>query len=312
MKRIYLWLVAFLFSATCVAQQISLNVVLPENKDIPIEAKQLLETKLKQIVTRNSVADNDLNERFVITAKSSVIQKDVTSSNPPRISQKLEVAFMIGDVVENKIYETTSLTFTGIGTNETKAYISAFQNIKPDNKIFTELVNNAKEKVMQYYIVNCNTYFQKAKILETNQQFEEAIYTLIQIPNVSEDCYNNAQNLTIELVLKKINFEAETLLKKAEAQWAGANTLENATSALEMLGKINPIATCQPQVETLINAINDKLRVDEKQEWDLMVQQYNDNLKLSQQYIEVVRQVAIEFAKKQPKEVNNTKIVTLW
>jgi hypothetical protein len=337
MKRIYLSALTFLVSVGCMAQatdsdfsRISLSVVLPENNTIPAEANQLLETKLKQIVTRYGIADNDLNERFVITAKSSVVQKNITPTNPPRISQRLEVTFIIGDVVENKIYETTSLTLTGIGTNETKAYISAFQNIRPDNKIFADLVNNAKAKIMQYYIANCNTYLQKARILETKQQFDEAIYTLMQVPNVSVECYNNAQNLATELVIKKINFEAEILLKQAQAKWAGANTLENAIVTLEILGKINPMATCQPQVETLIKTINDKLRADEKQEWDFKMQQYNDTKareqrnfefmvkqhdgdhKLSRQRIEANRQVAIEFARNQPKEINTTKIVTLW
>ena len=127
MRIVQLLLLAVLISINCLAQttendlgKISINVVLPENKEIPAEANKLLETKLKQFVTKYGIADNGLSERFVITAKTNVIQKDIAQSNPPRISQKLEITFMIGDVMENKIYETASLEISGIGTNETK------------------------------------------------------------------------------------------------------------------------------------------------------------------------------------------------
>ena len=336
-KLVNIMLATIILSMNCLAQttendfgKISLNVVLPESKDIPTEAQQLLETKLKQIVTRYGIADNGLNERFVITAKINVIQKDIAPSNPPRISQKLEIVFMIGDVMENKVYETASLTISGMGINETKAYITAFQNIKPDNKIFAEMMENAKEKIMQYYNSHCDEYFKKARILETKQQFDEAVYTLMQVPNVSEECYNKAQGLATELVIKKINFEAETLLKQAQTQWAGEKTPENATKILEIVGKINVMADCLPQAEKLIKEIDNKLRAEEKRAWDFKMQQYNDakakeqrdfefivkkhddNQQLSKQRIEANRQVAVEFAKNLPKIINITKIVTLW
>ena len=336
MHRLNFILLTILLSVNVLAQtsandfgKISLNVVLPENKDIPEEAQRLLETKLKQIVTRNGIADNGINERFVITAKTSIIEKDIAPSMPPRISQKLELTFIIGDVLENKIYETASITLSGMGTNETKAFISAFQNIIPDNKFFTEMTQKAKEKIAQYYNVNCEKYFQKAKVLEKSQHFAEAVYTLAQVPDVSENCYNRAQEKAMELVVMKINFDAETLLKQAQAQWAGANTLENATKTLEILGQINVMAACQSQVQTLITTINDKLRADEKREWEFKMQQYNDakareqrdfdfqvkkhddKHQLSKQGLEVVREVALAFAKNQPK-TNSKEKVKSW
>jgi len=354
MKNVFLLLIISI-SVNCLAQtaendfgKISINVVLPESKDIPAEAKQLLETKLKQIVTKYGTADNGLSERFVITAKTSVIQKDIANSNPPRISQKLEVTFIIGDVMENKVYETASLEFSGMGTNETKAYISAFQNISIGNKIFAEMLENAKGKIMQYYNSNCDEYFKRAQVLETKQQFDEAVYVLLQVPTVSENCYNRAQDLATKILIKKINFEAETLLKQAQTQWTNANTPENATATLEILSKINLYADCQPQVEQLISEINNKLREDEKRAWEFKMQQYkdakekeqrdfefmakkyddakekeqrdfefkvkqhDDSQELSKRRIEATRQVATEFAKNLPKVINITKIVTLW
>ena len=192
-------LTILILTLNCLAQttendlgKISINVVLPENKEIPTEANKLLETKLKQIVTKYGIADNGLSERFVITAKTNIIQKDIAQTTPPRISQKLEVIFMIGDVIENKIYETASLEISGMGTNETKAYISAFQNIGIGNKIFAELIENAKEKIMAYYSQHCEQIMREAQTLSKQNLHREAIYKLSQIPNLSKECYSKA------------------------------------------------------------------------------------------------------------------------
>jgi len=310
--------------------RISINVVLPANSGIPAEAEQFLETKLKQIVTRHGIADNGLSERFVITAKSNTIQKDITQTNPPRISHKLEVTLMIGDVVENKIYETAAITVSGIGTNETKAYIQAFQNISPENKMFGEMIEKAKAKIMQYYNANCDQYLKRANALATEQKHNEAIYTLMQVPAVSSACYQKAQERAVEIARNKINFDAESLLNRAKAQWAGSQNIDNATRTLEILGRINVMANCQPQVQSLISDINAKLRADERQAWEWKMQQYNDakakeqrdfefmvrrhadSHELSKQRTEALRQVAIEFAQNLPKEINFKNKISLW
>jgi len=310
--------------------RISLNVVLPANSGIPSEAEQLLETRLIQIVTRHGIADNGLSERFVITAKCNTIQKDITQTNPPRISLKLEVTLMVGDVVENKIYETASITVSGIGTNETKAYIQAFQNIRADNRIFGEMIEKAKVKIIQYYKTNCEQYLSKAKTLQSEQKFDNAIYTLMQIPSVCSECYNIAQNLATDITSRKINFQAASLLNQAKAQWAGAQNISSATATLAILGRINAVADNQPQVQNLIGDINAKLRADEKEQWEFKMKQYedakareqrdfefmvkrqSDNHQLSQQRIEAFRHVAGEFARNMPREINFKNKISLW
>lgn len=335
MSRITLFLLTIVLSTHCLAQaiepdygKISLNVVMPPSKDVPAEATALLETKLKQIATRNGIADNGISERFVLTAKANVVQRDIAPSNPPRISQKLEITFFVGDVVENKIYETAALTVAGMGTTEIKAYIAAFNSIGVGNKIFAEMITNAKAKITAYYNEHCEGIIKSAQLLENQQKFDEAVYALMQVPNVCTDCYNRAQNRASELLLKKINYDGKTLLQQATAQWAKNPNAENAVVTLDILKQINIMADCQPQVQKLITAISDKLREDEKRQWEFMMQQYNDdkareqrdfeflvkqhddNQELSKKRIEANRQVAVEYAKNQPKEIYNT--VVLW
>ena len=319
MRIVKLLLLSVLFSMNCLAQtiendlnKISLNVVLPENKEIPAEATQLLETKLKQIVTRNGVADNGLSERFVMTAKTNVTQKDIAPSNPPRISQKLEVTFMIGDVIENKIYETASLTLSGIGTNETKAYVSAFQNISPANRIFPEMMEKAKEKITAYYTARCEQMIQEAQTLSAQNDYYQAIYKLSQIPDVCKECYNEAlvqQEIIYNQMLEEIGMQT---FAQAKTVWAQSPNIEGASVAMSLIRRINPKVSFFDEVQKFVNQVTEKVEFQEQREWEQWVKEYNDQVQTQQMLIRAYRDVAIEFAKNQPQIINTTKIVTLW
>ncbi|GAP72272.1 hypothetical protein SAMD00024442_282_1 [Candidatus Symbiothrix dinenymphae] len=257
---------------------IAISVVLPDYDDVPADAGRVLEAKLQQVVTAYGVVGDGYSERFVLTAKINVVSKDIVPSTPPRISQKLEVVFMIGDVVANKLYETASLNVSGIGTNETKAFAAAFNTINVKHKQLATLVENAKSKIVAYYNANCDQMLADAQLLAANRQYDEAIYKLTQVPTICQDCYTKSIHL------------AEKLLAEASA----------------------------------------KLEADEKREWDFKMQQYNeekereqrdfqfterqqaDSKELSTKRIEALQSIGTAWAKNQPKEINNLKIIRTW
>ena len=106
MKKICLFIFcfcSFIFehkAQTSNEDRISINILVAD-RDIPEEAVQHLETKLKHALTINGIVDNGYTERFVLTAKVNIISKDIIATTPVRISQKMEVAFIIGDIIEN-------------------------------------------------------------------------------------------------------------------------------------------------------------------------------------------------------------------
>jgi hypothetical protein len=337
MKKIIALLIVTLSVTLCKAQtvemelgRININTMQPDYPNIPAEAKNYLETKLKQIVTRYGIGGSGYSERFVITAKVNVATKDIMPSNPPRVSQKLEITFMIGDVAENKLYETATLTAAGIGINETKAFIAAFTSINAGDKTLENLVTNAKEKIVAYYTVNCESIVKNAQLLAAQQHYDEAVYRLTQVPNVCKDCYAKAQKLANRLVVRKINVDAETLLQQATLQWTQAQDKESAANALALISRINSTADCQPKVKSLIAGINAKLRDDEKKEWDAMLQQsedekareqrdfdfrvkqHDDRQALSHRQTEAIKLVGIAYAKNQPQTINTYNTILRW
>ena len=147
MKRTTLFIIGVSAYFVCYAQTISINAQVVDEK-LPEEIAQNLETKLQSALTINGCADNGYTERFVLTAKVDITQKDITPTTPTRISEKMDITLMVGDVVENKLYASVTLQAAGIGTNENKAFISAFRSIKGDNPKIQQMLNEAKEKIM--------------------------------------------------------------------------------------------------------------------------------------------------------------------
>lgn len=366
MKKIITFAIVSLLGISSVYAQmddydrLSINVIQPACKDIPSEAISLLNSKLKQIITNYGIADNGYNERFIITAKVHVLTKDILPTQPQRISQKLEIVFMIGDVLGNKLYESMTLNVIGVGINETKAYVMAFNNIKTKNERIENFITQAKNKIVAYYQGRGQDILQQAKNLVQKQQYDEAIYSLSVVPNVCGDIYKQCQSLIVEIFKERTNQEGNILLREAQLAWSANPNKVGASKAVSLLQQINILADCSSSIDALIKEINSKIKEDEKKEWEFQLQQYQDRKEKEQrdfefkvqQYkdkfqqeekeyadrqrreqrdfefnkrqhedevaitkslIEASRQVSIEYAKNQPKEViNYNEIIALW
>jgi dihydroxyacid dehydratase/phosphogluconate dehydratase len=126
-------------------------------------------------------------------------------------------------------------------------------------------------------------------------------------------------------------------LNQAKLTWAAAQNAAGAENAGEILRTINPMAKCQPEVDAFIKSINSKLRADEKAKWEFKVKQYQDrvamqkeemriadeksqrddvyrenqakrNVELDKIRVKAYRDVAVEYARNQPKTVTYNNI----
>lgn len=257
--------------------QLYISVVQPDRDEIPTEAGKQLERKMTQLLTANGISSLDANNRFVITAKADVTSKDIVASTPQRVSEKIDFTLLIGDMVENKVFETITLPLIGIGINENKAFIAAINQIKPQNKEFLTFFDKAKEKIVNYYSVRCSQIIKQAQQLASNNEYDEAIYKLMQVPDIC-DCSKECQDLMIDYTTKRNNARAAQLLNEAKARWAASPTSEGASEVADLIAKIPANTNSQSKVESLIDAVNKKLRQDEKRRWEFKMKQYNDGL----------------------------------
>lgn len=77
--------------------QVSIHATVVD-EDIPSEAAKNLVTKMQQLLTSCNFIDNGA-DRFVLTARVNITSKDVAPTTPARISEKMEITFLLATLL---------------------------------------------------------------------------------------------------------------------------------------------------------------------------------------------------------------------
>lgn len=286
------------------ASRIVLNaVVLDKENKIPEETKSQLISKLNQIASDYGVGGKALSSRFVLAIKINILTKDIVAGPPQMIAENLEITFYVGDAIENTIFSSTSLNLKGVGTNENKAMIAALQNINIKNKQFEELINAGKDKIVAHFNNQCDFVIKKAETLRDKQEFDAAIYELMQVPEVCKVCYDRCMNAVQPIFQKKIDREAIQVINDAKNKWNANPNSKGAEEARLLLNKVEPASSSYKEAVALSESIRIKIEQNEKRDWDFKMKIYNDHVKLEEQRIEAARATAIEYYKNQPQTI---------
>lgn len=329
---------------------LSIRVQQPEREYLTAPACRLLQTKMTQILNQNGVVNDIPSNRFVMTAKANVLNKDIIAGSPSRISEQIEMIFIIGDVIDNKKYGSYVLNLTGVGLNEQQAIQMAIKSIKNNDAGMHAFIEQSKTRIVQYYRDNEAKILLDADKLVSQGLFDEAVYALSLIPDACGECYAHCQERMVEINQLKIDEDGKALLTKAKAAWAKSPNAQGAKSVYPIITAISPHASCYKEVTPFLKQITSKLVADEKREWEFKVQQYEDakareqrdfeqrvkeyedskareqrnfeaqqarearNAALMQQEIAAARDVAMEYAKNQPETVyyESNDIILLW
>lgn len=302
MKRIFLSAIFIILTVSLLSAHetglVSLGAfVSNEPATIPAEAASLLKTRMQRIIADDGYSDNSGLDRFVLMAKCDVLGKDIMPSTPPRISQELEITFLVADIIENKVYGSSSMTVKGIGANETKAFSNAFQKVSAQNPKLKSLLGEAKEKIIDYYTNHCVEVERTASTLASTGQYDKAIFLLVSVPNVCSDCFEKCQSLAAGIYQRKIDAQGRSILEAAKSLWAANSSSTTAMQIGEMLGQINPQADNYAEVESFRNAVASKLAADAKREWDMQTRRYKDNQAFKRSIVNACRDIGVTFAK---------------
>lgn len=342
MKKITTIILALLWASVGMAQdygRIAINVVVPQLPNVPEEARAALETKMQQVATQYGLASNGLTDRFVMTAKVNVTSKDVTQTAPVKISQKIEVTMFIGDVADNKVYESVVLNVAGIGQSEAQSMIKAFNMIKPANPNLKAFVENAEKKIAEYYANNCQFIQTEANTLAQQRKYDAAIAKLVAVPEVCQECYEQCMAKVSEVYQSKLDLDGTSIVQQARSKWQAKRNYESAEEALAILANVDPQSAAQEDAQKLIKEINRHLRgveaaraqaakeaaakaeAKEQRDWDFKVKQYEDKMAFDRQKhadntarererIAAAREVGVAYAKNQPKKVTYNNFVS--
>lgn len=287
--------------------------------EIPDAARKLIVSKMDRILTQNGYGALERGCRFVMLAKCNVLQKDVAPTTPPRISQKVEITFILGDAIENKTYASATVELSGIGVNETKAWQTAVNSIKPANPVFKKMLEDASVKIEAYYAEQCERMIAESRTLASTGNYDEAIATLMSMPDVCSDCHKDAMNAVAEIYQKMLDSEGAALLAKARSAWAASPGRDGADIAISYIIDIPVSSSAFADAEKFAASIAEKLSSEKEREWALKLRQYDEEVEYrkrdqanshaqSMAAIAAARSVAEKWDENQPQ----TKVYLNW
>lgn len=319
-KTIFIYCLLSLFALNLYSNAtsgIAINVYVPESTALQSESRGYLVDRVSQLLSDNNILGKNYSDRFYLISKVHVVEKKVVEGMPQRISQKIEITYKVGDAVDNIIYSTFSQTYIGIGTNETKSQINAFSQIK-SNSSYTTFLNEAKERITEYYSQRCGSIIQEAKLCAQNKEYSKAIYNLSLIP-YGVVCYNDGLALMKTLYSEKTEYENLTLLNKAQQVWSSNLNKEGAQKAISYLEQMKADQKNQKEIQELLASINAKLQANEAKEWEFMLKQYEYEQALKQQQeqnesdiLGTCIQLGFEFLSNNFQPINLIENILLW
>lgn len=277
-------------------------------ENVPLSAKNNLQSKMAQILTANGIAGStNYDSQFIITPNVSVLSKNVVGGAPPKVAIVLEVAFYIGDGVSGVKFGSTAINVKGVGQNENKAYISAFKNIKSNNKEIKNLINTAKTRILAYYNDGCDFIMKEAESLANQNKFDEALYNLTSVPVVSKECFNTAQRQIAIIYKQKMNRDCDILLTMATNAWNAGQDYESAEKAGFYLNQIEPDSKCYSKVKSLSSVIQEGVKENSDREWNFLENQQNNLAEIEKNRLITSREIALAYANNQPERIYNIK-----
>ncbi len=290
--------------------RISLTPIMPDQLgSITPAALKMLENKLGQIATQNGLGGS-ANKRFIITANVTELSKDVTPTAPPMIAYTLDVTIYVGDVMTRTKYGSTNVQVKGVDVNETKAYISALKNIKPNSPELQSFLDKTKGKIIEYYNSQCDFIIKDAQALAAQNKYEEAIYRLTSVPDVCKDCYEKASDAVAPVYKKYIDKQCTRLLSDAKNVWQANQSVEGANAAAAFLSGIDPDAACFKDVEAFTATVGKRVKELDQRDWDFKLKQQQDGVDVQKLQVEAYRQVGIAYGTNQ--QPNSTIFTDRW
>jgi hypothetical protein len=301
---IMLLISTFILSNTSHAQSdntglISLATYLdPEIEELTKGATSVLKNKLSQIVTDNGMSNGF--SRFLITANVVVLDKDVqVTAVPINYSYTIDVSLYIGDGVEGNKFCSHTITLKGVGDNQTKALINAFKNINVKDKAIQAFVSKGKSQIVNYFSSRCDVLIRQAKILENQNHFDEAIYSLVSIPEASA-CYDKALTAAEEVYNKKLDRECGMKLSEAKNYWNSHSDLAGADVVARILSGIDPRSSCYSEVTEFANTVGKRVLELDGRAWKFITDRAID---LERDRIKAMRDIGVAWGNGQPNSV---------
>lgn len=303
MKRL-ISLIAFVvnMALTTYAQNNEIQLylyALNQVENIPDASMEYLINNLSSAVTADGLAaQNEYMTQFILIPKVNVASKSIITNTQTQVVLNIDISLQVVDGMSGTLYASSIVNVKGVGTNETKAYNSAFRSINKNQQQIVLLVKAAKQKILSYYEAETDNIIKKANLLAAKNNYEEAFYLLSMIPSQCSK-FDASISAGLSLWEKYKVYSCNTNLAKAEAIWVSGQDYNAAIRATEYLCQILPDSDCYAKVRQLYNEIKKKVG----DLWKYEMKQYNTEAELKKAKIQAFQAIGVAYGKGQQPRV---------
>ena len=287
--------------------KISLSIVMPENlENLDDSNLSNLETKILEIVNKTGLSGTGFTSNFVIYPKFTIYNSKVSKGMQNITFIDCELSLFIKQVDNNIVFSTISKKLNGNGLSKAEAITNDISKLNTNDQDFQVFIEKGKTRIIQYYESRCVDLIVQADGMAKRQSYEEAITLLLSIPS-EVSCFSKVQSKTIEIYKNYQSYRCGSLLQQAQTSAAQNNFSES----LNYLSQIDPASKCGQDAKVLIGKIEGKIDAANRQQWQATMMIYKDAVQLEKQRISAVRDIAVEYARNQPKPPSNNYLILI-
>ena len=246
--------------------KIKLTVMVPD-ENLSVEAAKQLESKLIQMVTANGIGGLGGNPRYVLAPEVNLLKNEVTSTAPVRHLITYDITFYVADIILGTVFASSNIQATGVGDSETLAFLAAFNDLKPTDAKFQQMLSDAQDKIVTYYQEHGSELVNEAKMLSAKGDYAEAMALLGSIPAEVGDVYENAIQLMDELLPKYLENECGLILSQFQAALGNQKNGVN-KEAMAYYAMIPANSSCKAEADAAYKEYKAQLSAEDQREWD--------------------------------------------
>ena len=246
--------------------KIKLTVMVPD-ENLSVEAAKQLESKLIQMVTANGIGGLGGNPRYVLAPEVNLLKKEVTSTAPVRHLITYDITFYVADIILGTVFASSNIQATGLGDSETLAFLAAFNDLKPTDAKFQQMLSDAQDKIVTYYQEHGAELVNEAKMLSAKGDYAEAMALLGSIPAEVGEVYENAIQLMDELLPKYLENECGLILSQFQAALGNQKNGVN-KEAMAYYAMIPANSSCKAEADAAYKEYKAQLSAEDQREWD--------------------------------------------
>ncbi|MEE1021317.1 MAG: hypothetical protein U0L93_07865 [Bacteroidales bacterium] len=269
-----------------------------------------VQQKLQKALTKNGIGSLPHISRFAVVPTVIITNEVVTATVPQFFDVEFELVFNMCDIQTGKVFGSTSIETKTRGSSRENALTKGISSMKYDkDPAFVNFIAQSKKAIFDYYEQNLSAILSKAEQAAMNNDYAQANFIISEIPLEIPSYETMVQPVLFVYAQKAIDMVVEPLLNQAKAAWAANPNSEGAEKVAQILMKAPAGSSFLEEINNLIIKIETDVKSIDQREWNLKVQQLNNEHIERMDQIKAARDVAISWAENQPKVVNK---IYLW